>query len=111
MGLETGSGQIYPSECQNCDLSTPGSLATDVARQKKEETEKGTQENSGQRTTFIPSIASLHINTLSPIPLLAKLWLFACSLAFHSKHIYSPPCYSRLSGIPCIHCDQMLHPE
>lgn len=33
LGLETGSGQIYPCSCQNCDLSTPQSGATDVARQ------------------------------------------------------------------------------
>lgn len=47
MGLETGSGQIYPSPCQSCDLSTPGSVATDVAdkREKKRKREKGKDDN------------------------------------------------------------------
>lgn len=51
MGLETGSGQIYPSPCQNCDLSTPGSVATDVARQN----EKGGK--WGKKTTFTSLLA------------------------------------------------------
>ena len=45
MGLETGSGQIYPSPCQNCDLSTPGSVATDVARQNEKGGEVGKEDN------------------------------------------------------------------
>lgn len=33
MGLETGSGQIYFSVCQSCDLSTQGSVSINLPGQ------------------------------------------------------------------------------
>lgn len=109
-GLETGSGQIYPSPCQNYDLSTPGSVATDVSRQNAKETREKRGDNIYSSVSIVSFGEKSYMNTLLLIPLLAELRLFACSLAFHSKHIYSTP-HRYMSGRhSCILCVQMLFP-
>lgn len=102
MGLETGSGQIYPSQCQNCDLSTPGSVATDVSGQN----EKGTGDKSWNSISIVSLRASFqheHFFTFCHNGgCLLAVWNSALSI------FSACPTDACLSGIPCLLCVQML---